>query len=56
MKIDENQDYTVPVLDMLEQNLEGAMNKVRMEKERKIRGEMGQLQTMVLVYLAYHAK
>ena len=48
MQIDESQEYSVPVLDILEQNLEAAINKVRLEKERKINGEMGQLQNMVI--------
>ncbi|XP_020265367.1 MADS-box transcription factor 32-like isoform X3 [Asparagus officinalis] len=47
MTIDESLDYSLPVLEILEQNLEVAMNKVRMEKNRKINGEMGQLQNMV---------
>uniref|UniRef100_K9LYZ8 OsMADS32-like protein n=1 Tax=Iris fulva TaxID=92176 RepID=K9LYZ8_9ASPA len=47
MKVDEGQDYTLPVLDMLEQNLEAAINKVRVEKDRKIHGEMYHLQNVV---------
>ncbi|KAJ0971446.1 hypothetical protein J5N97_019405 [Dioscorea zingiberensis] len=47
MTIDENQEYSLPVLDIIETNLEVAINKVRAEKERKIQGEIGRLESMV---------
>ena len=53
MTIDENQEYSLPVLDIIETNLEVAINKVRSEKERKIQREIGRLQSMVLIYILY---
>ncbi|KAH7686320.1 MADS box transcription factor domain-containing protein [Dioscorea alata] len=47
MTIDENQEYSLPVLDIIETNLEVAINKVRSEKERKIQREIGRLESMV---------
>ncbi|KAG0488988.1 hypothetical protein HPP92_007799 [Vanilla planifolia] len=47
MKVDEGEQYSLPVLHMLEQNLEAAIGKVRVEKERKIREETESLHKMV---------
>ncbi|XP_072968717.1 MADS-box transcription factor 32-like [Typha angustifolia] len=47
MKVDENERYTLPTLDILEHNLEEAIGKVRSEKDRKIGGEINYLHTMV---------
>ncbi|KAG0457823.1 hypothetical protein HPP92_022688 [Vanilla planifolia] len=47
MKMDEEEEYSLPLLQMLEQNLETAIRKVREEKERKIREEMEKLHRMV---------
>nr|WDA53352.1 MADS-box protein 17 [Erycina pusilla] len=47
MKIDEGEEYTFPVLQMIENNLEVAVKKVREEKDRKIQAEMETLNRMV---------
>lgn len=47
MTIDRNQEYTMPVLDILEHNLESAIGKIRFEKERKIMGETSHLENKV---------
>ncbi|PKU62820.1 MADS-box transcription factor 32 [Dendrobium catenatum] len=47
MRIDEGEEYTLPVLQVIEQNLEVAMKKVREEKDRKIQAEMETLHRMV---------
>ncbi|XP_008812160.2 MADS-box transcription factor 32-like [Phoenix dactylifera] len=47
MKVDANQHYSLPVLDILEGNLEAAISKVRSEKDRKIAGEIDHLENMV---------
>lgn len=47
MKVDASQSYSLPVLDILEGNLEATINKVRSEKDRKIAGEINYLENLV---------
>ncbi|XP_020596715.1 MADS-box transcription factor 32-like [Phalaenopsis equestris] len=47
MRIGEEEEYTFPVLEVIEQNLEAAIKKVREEKDRKIQAEMESLHRMV---------
>ncbi|KAK8958783.1 MADS-box transcription factor 32 [Platanthera guangdongensis] len=49
LKIDEGEEYTLPLLHVVEQNLEVAIKKVRMEKDRKIHEELETLHKMVKV-------
>ncbi|KAK1301493.1 MADS-box transcription factor 32 [Acorus calamus] len=41
------QCYTLPVLDVLERDIEASIKAVRMEKDRKIQGEIDHLDNMV---------
>ncbi|KAK1324395.1 MADS-box transcription factor 32 [Acorus calamus] len=41
------QRYTLPVLDVLERDIEASIKAVRMEKDRKIQGEIDHLDNMV---------
>ncbi|KAK1269097.1 MADS-box transcription factor 32 [Acorus gramineus] len=41
------QSYTLPVLDILERDIEASIKAVRMEKDRKIQGEIDHLDNMV---------
>jgi hypothetical protein len=47
MNVDERESYTIPSLEVLEHNLETAMDRVRREMERKIGGEINFLENMV---------
>ncbi|KAJ3678936.1 hypothetical protein LUZ61_021100 [Rhynchospora tenuis] len=47
MTVDERENYTVPSLEVLERNLETAMERVRKEIEHKIDSEMNYLENMV---------
>lgn len=47
MNVDERESYTIPSLEVLERNLETAMDRVRQEMERKIGGEINYLENMV---------
>lgn len=49
LRIDEGEEYTLPVLHVVEQNLELAIKKVRMEKDRKMHDELETLHKMVKV-------
>lgn len=53
MRIDESEEYTIPVLQVIEQNLEVAIKKVREEKDRKIQAEMETLHRMVCSVLSF---
>ncbi|PKA57200.1 MADS-box transcription factor 32 [Apostasia shenzhenica] len=47
MQVDEKEDYSLADLQMVERNLEAAINKVRGEMETKIHKEMEKLHDMV---------
>ncbi|KAJ1689513.1 hypothetical protein LUZ63_013668 [Rhynchospora breviuscula] len=47
MTVDERENYTVPSLEVLERNLETAMERVRKEMEHKIDEEMNYQETMI---------
>ncbi|XP_078151684.1 MADS-box transcription factor 32-like isoform X2 [Carex rostrata] len=47
MNVDERESYTLPSLEVLERNLETAMERVHREMERKISGEINYLENLV---------
>lgn len=48
MNVDERESYTLPSLEVLERNLETAMERVHREMERKIGGEINYLENLVI--------